>query len=120
MGLYGTPLAGNAHLDAVADGAFVVLAQFAAILVIAAAFILFVHPVLIEGVMLMMIVLRVSAKRAKQQRGDEEWSHAALQLLELPQTGVALKAAQMHSSLGTGTHNPKSSSIALLLKLATP
>src|SRR3954451_22824476 len=76
--LHRAPLAVDAHLNALAVHALVFGAQLAAILIVAAAFVLLVHPILIIGVMQRMMLLRTHAQWTKHQCDDEERSHAAL------------------------------------------
>jgi hypothetical protein len=65
------PLALNSHFHAVARIAFVFLAQLAAVLIIAATFVLLVDPVLIIGVMTLMMLLRMESRRPKNKQCDK-------------------------------------------------
>jgi hypothetical protein len=65
------PLALNSHFHAFARIAFVFLAQLAAVLIIAAAFVLLVDPVLIISVMTLVMVLRMETWRPQGKQRDK-------------------------------------------------
>src|SRR3954468_3525949 len=88
-GFHRTPNAVDFDLNAVGRRALVILAELAAILVVAAPLVLLVHPVLVIGVMALVMLLRLSAKRRQRERRHEKPAHAVL-LIEKELTAVSL------------------------------
>jgi hypothetical protein len=108
--LYRTPLALDSHFYALARNALIILAQLPAVLVIAAAFVLLVDPVLIIGVVTRMVLLCMQAQRPKSKqrdetwcddtRSDQIWPHAVSPVLELSALRVRLSSPRriVHSA----------------------
>src|SRR5947209_9600756 len=76
--LHWTPFVIVAHLAACRCRALVILAQLAAILVVATASIFLIHPVLIVDVVALVMLLGVGAKRPQREWRHEEPAHAVL------------------------------------------
>src|SRR5689334_25186368 len=86
--LHRTPHAIDPHFNAIRRVALVVVAQFAAILIVAAAGVPLVHPVLIIGVEVLVMLLCLCAQRGERDRRHEKPAHAGLLSKEL--TAVSL------------------------------
>ena len=71
--LYRTPLTLDSHFYALARNALIILAQLPAVLIIAAAFVLLVDPVLIISVVTRMVLLCMQAQRPKGKQRGETW-----------------------------------------------
>jgi hypothetical protein len=109
--LYRTPLTLDSHFYALARNALIILAQLPAVLIIAAAFVLLVDPVLIISVVTRMVLLCMQAQRPKSKQRDETWCgdtrydeiwlHAASPVLELSALRARLPVSAAHRAQRT-------------------
>src|SRR5690242_20431408 len=90
--LHRTPHAVDSHFNAIRGAALVVVAQRAAILVVAAAGVALVDPILIVGVEVLVMLLRLCAQGRERECRREKPAHAGLLSKELTRLSLVSRA----------------------------